>query len=376
MKRVFLSLLTVIILIFSLLTFNTQSTFASEEEDLVSKVLSEVNIKKENLKYSDSAINRLPRDPFRLPFFDDKLKDPINTPTFLKSNASYLLANANSLRNLIYYSSLRLGYSNSSFSEYDIDYSYKIVENNPLLYAISEIYTFSGKAMSNWSFEYLKKEVEKIPVELQKEIAKILYASMDFNIFRDAAFNEIDKSELVRAFNNPAALFTDDSFDSLTYNIALKCDYSLLFYGGVQLTNTIDKSLTEIKKLSLPKDLAFSWNTPLGRIILKGTDNDEYYYSNVLFLLDAGGNDKYLNGAGVNSSFFNPVSICIDFSGNDTYETKTDITNSQGAGVFGAGILLDFDGDDNYKSSDYSQGFGCFGIGILKDFSGNDTYNS
>ena len=206
MKRVFLSLLTVIILIFSLLTFNTQSTFASEEEDLVSKVLSEVNIKKENLKYSDSAINRLPRDPFRLPFFDDKLKDPINTPTFLKSNASYLLANANSLRNLIYYSSLRLGYSNSSFPEYDIDYSYKIVENNPLLYAISEIYTFSGKAMSNWSFEYLKKEVEKIPVELQKEIAKILYASMDFNIFRDAAFNEIDKSELVRAFNNPAAL--------------------------------------------------------------------------------------------------------------------------------------------------------------------------
>ncbi|MDD5688782.1 MAG: hypothetical protein PHQ76_00685, partial [Caldisericia bacterium] len=159
MKRVFLSLLTVIILIFSLLTFNIQSTFASEEEDLVSKVLSEINISKENLKYSDSAINRLPSDPFRLPFFDDKLKDPINTPTFLKSNASYLLANANSLRNLIYYSSLRLGYSNSSFPAYDIDYSYKIVENNPLLYAISEIYTFSGKPMSNWSFEYLKKEV-------------------------------------------------------------------------------------------------------------------------------------------------------------------------------------------------------------------------
>lgn len=376
MKRVFLSLLVVLVLTFSFLAFNTQSLLASDEEDLVSKVLSEINLTKENLKYSDSAINRLPRDPFRLPFFDDKLKDPINTPTFLKSNASYLLSNANSLRNLIYYSSLRLGYSNSSFPDYDIDYSFKIVENNPLLYAVSEIHTFSGKPLSSWSFEYLKKEVEKIPIELQKEIAKILYASIDFKIFRDAAFNDIDKLELVKAFNNPAALFTDDSFDLLTYNIALKCDYSLLFYGGVQLTNTIDKSLAEIKKLSLPKNLDFNWTTPLGRIILKGKDNDEYHFNDVLFLLDAGGNDTYFNGAGVNSSFFNPVSICIDLAGNDIYETKTDITYSQGAGVFGAGILLDLDGDDNYNSSDYSQGFGCFGIGILKDFSGNDTYNS
>ena len=96
-----------IILIFSLLTFNIQSTFASEEEDLELKVLSEINISKENLKYSDSAINRLPGH-IQATLFDDKLKDPINTPTFLKSNASYLLANANSLRNLIYYSSLRL----------------------------------------------------------------------------------------------------------------------------------------------------------------------------------------------------------------------------------------------------------------------------
>lgn len=357
------------------LPFNIYDTSA-DEEDLVLTLLSEINLTKENLRYSDSAVNRLPKDPFRLPFFDDKLKDPLNTPSFLKSNVSYLLSNYDSLRNLTFYASLRLGYSNSSFPAYDIDYSYKIIEDAPLLYTISEIHTFSGKPLSKWSFEYLKKESEKIPIELQREIARVLYASIDFKLFRDSAFQGFDKFELIQAFKNASALFTEDLFDPLTYNIALNCDYSLLYYGGVQLTNTLDKALSEIKKLDLPKDLDFNWNTPMGRIILKGANDDEYYYNEILFLLDGGGNDRYFGGAGVTSSYFNPVSICIDISGNDKYETKTDLTYSQGAGIFGAGILLDFEGDDNYLSIDFSQGFGCFGLGILKDFSGTDIYSA
>ncbi len=375
MRRIFAVSLVILALMIGLLPLNTYRSFAAEE-DLVSKILSEIDLKKENLKYSDLAINRLPKDPFRLSFFDDKLKDPLNTPTFLKSNATFMLNNANSLRNLTYYASVRLGYSNSAFPAYDLDYSYKIIESAPLLYAISEIHTFSGKPLSSWSFDYIKKETQKIPPEFQKEIAKMLYAAIDFKIFRDAAFKEIDKFELVQAFKNATSLFTDDYFDPITYNIALKADYSLLFYGCVQLTNTIDKALSEIKKIELPEDLNFEWNTPMGRIVLKGKDADEYYYNDILFLFDGGGNDKYMSGAGVTSSYFNPVSICIDMGGNDLYETRTDLTYSQGAGIFGAGILLDLDGDDNYQSSDFSQGFGCFGLGIVKDFSGNDKYNA
>ena len=353
----------------------TKYTF-SQENNLLDNLLKELSLDKLNVKYSDTAISRLPVDPFRLSFFNDKLKDPFGTPAFLKSNASYLSQNANSLRNIIYYSSLRLGYTQSAYPQYDLDYSYKIIENAPLLYAISEIHTFSGKPLSSWSFNYIKEQFKEIPIELQKEIAKILYVSIDFKIYRDFAFSDFSELDLIKAFRNPTALFTDEYFDRLTYNIALNCNYSLLFYGGTQLANTVDKSINAIKSLTLPEKLDFEWITPLGKIILKGSENDIHRNNEVLFSIDTGGDDEYIASSGSTYSYFNPVSICIDISGNDKYENKTDQTYSQGAGIFGLGMLIDLNGDDNYNSIDYSQGFGCFGIGILKDFAGKDNYKS
>jgi hypothetical protein len=49
---------------------------------------------------------------------------------------------------------------------------------------------------------------------------------------------------------------------------------------------------------------------------------------------------------------------------------------SLGFGGFGAGMLYDMDGDDEYDAYTSSLGSGQFGIGILIDKSGNDTYHS
>lgn len=348
----------------------------AEEKDLLSAALLELGLQKADLRFTDNGIDRTyGKDPFRLPFFNNQLKNPIGTPIYLKSTATYI-RDHQSYRDLIWLASYRLGYLIAAYPEYEPDLSYRIIESAPLLYAISEIYAISGKPIQGGSFQMLKKQCEGVPMDLQKQLAMILYASIEFKGYRDSAFQGIPEIDLVKAFRNPTAILTDELFDTLTFNISSKMNYGELFFGGLILDKTVNNAIEEIKKIAIPSDLSFDWNTPMGRILLRGSGNDVYTEKEILFSLDAGGNDIYRNGAGGNGSWYNPVSICIDCSGNDTYETLDDSIYSQGSGVFGVGTLVDLSGDDTYTAKCYAQGFSAFGIGILDDRGGNDTYVS
>ena len=347
-----------------------------EEKDLLSIALQELGIQKPDLRFTDNGLDRTyGKDPYRLPFFNNQLKNPMGTPIFLKSIATYI-RDHQSYRDQIWYASYRLGYLVASYPEYEPDFSYRIIESAPLLYAISEIYAITGKPIQGGSFQMLKKQCEAVPLVLQKQLAMILYASIEFKGYRDNAFQGIPEIDLVKAFRNPTAILTDELFDTLTYNISSKMNYGELFFGGLLLGKAINNSIEEIKKISLPSDLKFDWNTPMGRILLRGSGQDTYTEKEILLSLDSGGDDIYRNGAGATGSWYNPVSICIDCSGNDGYETLDDSIYSQGAGIFGFGALVDLSGDDTYTAKSYAQGFSAFGIGILDDRAGNDIYSS
>ena len=61
-------------------------------------------------------------------------------------------------------------------------------------------------------------------------------------------------------------------------------------------------------------------------------------------------------------------------AGNDYY--WSDRLYSQGAALFGAGVLIDCEGDDVYRAAHYSQGAAMFGTGLLWDMSGTDLYDA
>ena len=107
--------------------------------------------------------------------------------------------------------------------------------------------------------------------------------------------------------------------------------------------------------------------------MLIGGEGDNIYTEDATIILDLGGNDRYLNRAG-GSSRENPFTIVIDFSGNDLYASSEDF--SQGAGILGAGFLIDLEGNDSYVARNYSQGMGFFGAGLLVDLAGRDVYKS
>jgi hypothetical protein len=154
------------------------------------------------------------------------------------------------------------------------------------------------------------------------------------------------------------------------------------------------------------RDDAWSFATEAGTITISGSGDDEHALAEdeaQLLLLDLGGDDTYVDGAGANRDESNPVSVAIDLGGNDAYgyaivpddhDTEAVLPSDadgrgrsgsyftsdsdvprQGAGRLGIGMLLDLGGgNDTYASLRMSQGFGAHGVGVLYDDAGDDTY--
>jgi hypothetical protein len=112
-------------------------------------------------------------------------------------------------------------------------------------------------------------------------------------------------------------------------------------------------------------------DTPFGRIEIWGGGNTRHT-ARTAFCFDLGGNDDWLDCAG-RADLDLPVSITIDWSGNDTYGGTSPF--NQGGALGGVGVLWDRAGDDQYLARSWSQGCGVAGFGLLQDDGGRDVYH-
>jgi hypothetical protein len=128
----------------------------------------------------------------------------------------------------------------------------------------------------------------------------------------------------------------------------------------------------------------FSSETDWGRVVVGG-NGDNTYHDDCGIIIDLGGRDRYLNRAGGAvgiglgdgphaGTVPGPFSVLIDLSGDDAY--YSDRLFSQGAALFGAGVLIDCKGNDVYRATHYSQGASEFGTGLLWDKDGTDLYDA
>lgn len=115
--------------------------------------------------------------------------------------------------------------------------------------------------------------------------------------------------------------------------------------------------------------------TPAGRIVVSGEGPNVHEERDLLLLVDLGGNDTYREAVGATSSLTLPVSIAVDLSGDDRYESVDEMGATQGSGIFGTGVLIDWSGRDTYQAGKCAQGYGFFGTGLLADMEGNDVYD-
>ena len=118
----------------------------------------------------------------------------------------------------------------------------------------------------------------------------------------------------------------------------------------------------------------FTYDTPLGIMIISGYGGDEHV-KDASLLIDLGGDDTYLNNAGGCNDPRDDIRVCIDHSGNDVYDAGG-LQYVQGFGFMGTGILADFEGDDVYRAGHFAQAGGILGTGILWDKAGNDLFEA
>lgn len=108
-----------------------------------------------------------------------------------------------------------------------------------------------------------------------------------------------------------------------------------------------------------------------GLSIVVGNSDANVYSEDADVIIDLGGDDRYLNRAGA-SHTGGRNRVVIDLGGNDLYLSVG--WGAQGAGLLGAGFLLDLGGDDRYVADHFAQGAGYLGVGVLVDTGGNDRY--
>jgi hypothetical protein len=111
--------------------------------------------------------------------------------------------------------------------------------------------------------------------------------------------------------------------------------------------------------------------TPFGRIAIGGP-GDDTYEGDFTFILDVGGNDRYIMPPRTKQeAFAQPIRIIIDLSGDDAYQGED---FAWGAGFFGCGLLYDLQGNDVYRARHFSLGSAIGGLGVLFDGAGTDQY--
>ncbi len=218
--------------------------------------------------------------------------------------------------------------------------------------------------------------------------------------------------------NLQAAALPEDARTALS-----KIDHRALAIGARALLAAVDAELPRLRALAQasewpPARADASGDSPdacamggvppvvIPGLLVLGSLGSDCFTSDALLVVDPGGDDLWINGAGgVGPSVAGtPVRVAIDLAGDDRYHGAPGAVGAaqsesfvQGAAAAGYGVLVDVRGNDRYSSymnldsspagcasgataagftAAFVQGASFGGVGVLADLRGADAYNS
>ncbi len=380
-KIITLLLVSILFISFSL------SISKAEEEDVLGKLLSDYGYDRTDIKYDPEVLESLIQTDAKMafPWFKRWWNNPLKVPMLVKQ-ATNAVSGGWSVKNGLFQEFLtgisRTGNTVMWLPESKLE-PYPIDKEEPLLDGIKHIYASLGYDFSEYRAEEVRKLIGNTPKEIQVPLADFLYSAANAYRYRDRALRNWPKEKWDYAFKVALALTTDvgeiKDADALIWDLSDKFDYKDLYYGTIPLIYSIFKieNIMFGEKNVNTTGFNFEIQTPIGKIAFNGdTDKNEYTGDDYLLIVDCGGNDKYLGATAATHSLDHPISVVMDFSGDDVYlATKRDKA-AQGVGVFGIGILLDYEGNDTYEAWDNAQAAATWGVGLLWDKAGNDKFKA
>jgi len=373
------------------------------------ETLDQLGITESNLGYRPKGYWTRYPDPNDIPFkllaFDDLFAEPQHIydfvsimalsvenylhPDYLKSNDR---GSSKGLMKTVYYVGMRN--ATGQMRDYSASLWAEPNKEEPLLWSIHSIYDRTGRvfrynAMGEPSdfplIEHdLREAIKPLHPEVQRLIAKTVIHLTDAYMFREVAMRNVDYRKALACWR--IRQMGETQTDGLEYypqleDCARDLDINSIYYSGQKMLESGEMLADSLIALKSDPKNNVDWKkqqlnvlTPVGRIVLGGSGKDTHQYSDAFLVVDFGGDDTYIGAIGSTPSLDIPISLAIDLEGNDTYTNGDEFLPTQGAGIFGAGVLLDMEGDDVYRSKCLAQGAALLGLGVLADMNGNDRY--
>lgn len=224
----------------------------------------------------------------------------------------------------------------------------------------------------------MQTNAAKVPLPIQQAAALMLITAME------------NQPEIYKAFRNAEGLYDDRWIDALkkgtanctrepdrTEDVVDATDFRHLYTAAQNIAGAVDLATAHLANFPTTATFSFQWETPLGWVVLQSDPTKAHQISakkKYLLCMDMdGANDTYLTGGGATSPE-HPISILIDWGGDDKYSALSPHQPAFGGACMGVGILVDRAGNDNYTAAHHAMGSGLLGVGILLDKSGDDQY--
>lgn len=373
-------------------------------KDGLQQIMDRLGITENNLGWQPKSYWMRYPDPKQIPFklniFDDLFAQPQYIYDYLSTmtvavedflHPEYLKTAHDGIMKTGFYCGV-MPY-NSQFRAYSASLWAEVSKEQPLLNAIKNIYltshnTFTYNRMGEkgefpLNEKDLSIQLKKIDPKLQPVIAAAIINLTEAWRFVQIGMRNVDYQDAAKCWR--IRHLGETQFDGMEYypyieDAAKDIDMASILYAGIKLmaiSQELSDTIIKLKASKLPvnwKEQYLDWQTPIGRIVITGSKDDDHRYNDAFFVLDLGGDDHWYGPAGATPSLSVPVALVIDIEGDDVYENDDEYTPAHGSAIFGAAMLLDVSGNDTYQSKRLSQGAAMLGIGILCDLNGNDNY--
>lgn len=305
-------------------------------------------------------------DEFRLPLLDRLRGDPWGIDRHEEEIQAGALAASPSLHDLLVFASTRLlGETVQPTLARGSLPRWRAAGGQPgaLVRAISAIQDRAHRPLDSPQLEKLRIAAGRVPRPAQTRAALLLLAIGEARSFRNLAWERSEggverAAGWINKFHQNPRPTGDLLGDMHSFNL------SPLLQGGQILAAALEaaRSIPPVQGF-----FSFDWETPWGRVALRGTTPDRYLSGEYMLIVDEGGDDTYQGGAVTSADC--PVALVLDLGGRDIYD------GGPALGIAGYGLLMDARGNDRYRGKQGGLGEGFFGIGVLWDGGGDDTYD-
>jgi hypothetical protein len=385
-----------VFLVFLLIPFLIQAPLTRADEktdpkpDTMAKLLADYGYTKDEIKYDPEYLSTMVETNAKmvLPWFHRWWSHPFEVPKYTKGSIDSVtrtytqktaeFSNIGMFNELLSGMS-KLGYVTLAMPELKLQ-PYPIDKEEPLLDGIKFMYASLGYEFYEGNAEAVRELVKDTPVEVQYALADYCYSAANAYRYRDKALRNYPKEQWEEAYRTAMLLASSDGMvknaDALMWDLGQKFDYFDLFNGTIPLVYSIFKIEKVIRDQRIDASgISFEIPTPMGKLAFNGkSEKNEYIGDDYFLIVDVAGDDIYRGATAATMAFDHPVSVVIDFAGNDQYLATTRDKCAQAAGIFGIGILVDEEGDDTYTAYDNAQGVATWGVGLLWDNGGNDAF--